>query len=79
MAEARFNENLYSFNPSLGGCGLIGFCDSFYYERHSRDCAPGKWRVGVVGSEAGEFWPLLDRDMQAVVDDFGNLVPVGVQ
>lgn len=73
MSKALFNDNLYGSLPHLGGAGLIAFCDSFYYERHALMCTPGKWRVGIVGCEAGEFWSLLTQHTDAIVDDFGDL------
>lgn len=80
-----FADNLYGSNPSLvakfGGCGLKGFVRtaSWYYTRHDSCCKPGTWYVTLSSPEAGDFWRLLDHSMNAVMDDFGNLVPVGAQ
>lgn len=72
--QAMFADHLYEgLDLATNGCGLLGFCGAWMYERHARDCKPGMWRVGVVGHEAGEFWELLTKHADAVMDDFGNL------
>lgn len=83
MNSISFADNLYGRAGIAGGCGLKGFARvaAWAYERHdSYPCKPGLWRVSLTGGpEMGEFWPLVNHSMHAVIDDFGNLVPVGVQ
>lgn len=75
MADASFADNLL---PTIGGCGQIAFvrCGAWFFERHASTCKPGMWNVGVTASDSGDFWPLIDRHADAVMDDFGNLVRV---
>jgi hypothetical protein len=75
--EASFADNLYG-SPLLahiGGCGQIAFCRAaaWLYERHSSDCKPGMWSIGMTSPEPGDFWQMLPERSDAVVDDFGNL------
>lgn len=84
MSAVTFADDLYGDSPNLakfGGCGLKGFVRvaSWYYTRHDSNCRPGMWCISLSSPEAGDFWPLLNHDAHAVVDDFGNLVPVVVQ
>lgn len=53
--------------------GLIGYLglngrDGLEWRRHAFMCRPGMWAIGITG------WSM--EPLQAVVDDFGNLVQV---
>lgn len=83
MADVSFADNLYGSSPSLRvqGTGLVGFCrvGFWFYARHDMECKPGMWLVKLHGgSDMREFWPMV-TEADAVVDDFGNLIPVGLQ
>lgn len=78
MADFSFADHLHAGTQHENlrqGCGLLGFVRNafWYYERHGRECRPGMWSVNVGGHEAGEFYRLLTKRADAVVDDFGDL------
>lgn len=84
VSVAHFHDNLYArCAPELRerGCGLFGLSKAsgaFIYERHSEQCAPGRWRVAFTlpAEVRGAFFGVLGRGDASVMDDFGSLVRV---
>lgn len=79
MSESVLWSDNTSWPGRLGG-GLLGCLPHVIVERHNpMSCKPGMWFVALhCGNDVRRFLD-IDISVDAVVDDFGTLVPVRQQ